>query len=55
MGPLIGIAVLLVIPELIAGFTQVHLVIYGAVMLACRYFMPQGIAGFIEGHRREGN
>ena len=52
-GPLIGTAVLLVIPELIAGFTQVRLVIYGAVMLACLYFMPQGIAGFIEGRRRE--
>ena len=52
-GPLIGTAVLLVIPELIAGFTQVRLVIYGAVMLACLYFMPQGIAGFFEGRRRE--
>ena len=44
---------LLVIPELIAGFTQVRLVIYGAVMLACLYFMPQGIAGFFEGRRRK--
>ena len=52
-GPLIGTAVLLVVPELIAGFTQVRLVIYGAVMLACLYFMPQGIAGFFEGRRRE--
>ena len=52
-GPLIGTAVLLIIPELIAGFTQVRLVIYGAVMLACLYFMPQGIAGFFEGRRRE--
>ena len=52
-GPLIGTAVLLVLPEFIAGFTQVRLVIYGAVMLACLYFMPQGIAGFIEGRRRE--
>ena len=30
-----------------------RLVIYGAVMLACLYFMPQGIAGFFEGRRRE--
>ena len=52
-GPLIGTAVLLILPELIAGFTQVRLVIYGAVMLGCLYFMPQGIAGFIEGRRRE--
>ena len=52
-GPLIGTAVLLILPELIAGFTHVRLVIYGAVMLACLYFMPQGIAGFFEGRRRE--
>ena len=52
-GPLVGTAVLLVVPELIAGFTQVRLVIYGAVMLGCLYFMPQGIAGFFEGRRRE--
>ena len=50
-GPAIGTAVLLILPELIAGFTQVRLVIYGAVMLACLYFMPQGIAGFFEGRR----
>jgi ABC-type branched-subunit amino acid transport system ATPase component/ABC-type branched-subunit amino acid transport system permease subunit len=48
-GPAIGTAVLLILPELIAGFTHVRLVIYGAVMLACLYFMPQGIAGFFEG------
>ena len=52
-GPLIGTAVLLILPELITGFTHVRLVIYGAVMLACLYFMPQGIAGFFEGRRRE--
>ena len=53
-GPAVGTVVLLVLPELIAGFTHVRLVIYGAVMLACLYFMPQGIAGFFEGRRREG-
>ena len=52
-GPAIGTAALLILPELIAGFTQVRLVIYGAVMLACLYFMPQGIAGFFEGRHRE--
>ena len=52
-GPAIGTATLLILPELIAGFIQVRLVIYGAVMLACLYFMPQGIAGFFEGRSRE--
>ena len=52
-GPAIGTAVLILLPEFIAGFTHVRLVIYGAVMLACLYFMPQGIAGFFEGRRRE--
>ncbi len=51
-GPAVGTAVLLILPELFASFTQVRLVIYGAVMLACLYFMPQGIAGFFEGRRR---
>jgi ABC-type branched-subunit amino acid transport system ATPase component len=48
-GPLVGTAFLLILPELIAGFTHIRLVIYGAVMLGCLYFMPQGIAGFFEG------
>ena len=52
-GPAVGTAVLLILPELIAGFTHVRLVIYGAVMLACLYFMPQGIAGFFEGRLQE--
>ena len=51
-GPAVGTAVLLVLPELIAGFTHARLVIYGGVMLACLYFMPQGIAGFFEGLRK---
>ncbi len=52
-GPAVGTVVLLVLPELIAGFTQIRLVIYGAVMLACLYFMPQGIAGFFEARIEE--
>ena len=52
-GPAIGTAVLLILPELISGFTHARLVIYGGVMLACLYFMPQGIAGFFEGRRRK--
>lgn len=48
-GPLVGTGFLLILPELIAGFTHIRLVIYGAVMLGCLYFMPQGIAGFFEG------
>ncbi len=52
-GPAVGTAVLLILPELIVGFTHVRLVIYGAVMLACLYFMPQGIAGFFEDRLRE--
>jgi ABC-type branched-subunit amino acid transport system ATPase component len=51
-GPALGTIILLVLPELISGFTQVRLIIYGAVMLACLYLMPQGIAGFFEGRRR---
>ena len=52
-GPAVGTVVLLVLPELISGFMHVRLVIYGGVMLACLYFMPQGIAGFFEGRRKK--
>jgi len=51
-GPAVGTAILLVLPELISGFEGFRLVVYGAVMLACLYFMPQGVAGFFEGRRR---
>ncbi len=54
-GPAVGTVVLLVLPELVSGFTQVRLIVYGAVMLACLYLMPQGIAGFFEGKRQDGN
>ena len=48
-GPVVGTAFLVILPELIAGFTHIRLVLYGGVMLGCLYFMPQGIAGFFEG------
>ena len=51
-GPAVGTVILLILPELVAGFTQVRLIVYGAVMLGCLYLMPQGIAGFFEGRRK---
>jgi len=50
-GPAIGTGVLLILPELISGFEEYRLITYGAVMLACLYLMPQGIAGVFEGAR----
>ena len=51
-GPAVGTVVLLILPELISGFAQVRLIIYGGVMLGCLFLMPQGIAGFFEGRRK---
>jgi len=47
-GPAIGTGVLLILPEVISGFEGYRLITYGAVMLGCLYFMPQGIAGVFE-------
>jgi ABC-type branched-subunit amino acid transport system ATPase component/ABC-type branched-subunit amino acid transport system permease subunit len=52
-GPLAGAGILLVLPELISGFQNFRLVVYGTVMLVCLYLMPQGIAGYFEGRRGE--
>ena len=51
-GPAVGTVVLLLLPEVISGFEGFRLIVYGAVMMGCLYFMPQGIAGFFEGRRR---
>ena len=51
-GPAVGVVVLLMLPEIMSDFADFRLIVYGAVMLACLYLMPQGIAGFFEKRRR---
>ena len=45
MGPLIGAAVLTFLPELLQGFTDYRLIIYGGIIVITLYALPLGIMG----------
>ena len=47
VGPVIGAAVLTLLPELLHGFDRVRLIVYGLFILATLYFQPNGVAGFL--------
>jgi branched-chain amino acid transport system permease protein len=44
-GPIIGVVVLVAIPEIFRSFKEYAPFIYGGVMLVVIFFMPQGLAG----------
>ena len=52
IGPVIGAAVLTLLPEFLHDFDRVRLVVYGVFILATLYFLPDGVAGFL---RRRSN
>ena len=47
VGPVIGAAVLTLLPELLHGFDRIRLIVYGVFILATLYFQPNGVAGFL--------
>ena len=47
IGPVIGAAVLTLLPELLHGFDRIRLIVYGVFILATLYFQPNGVAGFL--------
>ena len=47
-GPIIGTAVLLIVPEIFRWLKEFTPFIFGGIMLLVAFFMPQGIAGLIE-------
>jgi branched-chain amino acid transport system permease protein len=47
-GPIIGVIVLVVIPELFRGFKEFTPFIFGGIMLIVVYLMPRGLAGLFE-------
>jgi branched-chain amino acid transport system permease protein len=58
MGPVIGAAVLTILPEILQDFDKFRLVIYGCFILLTLYFLPNGVMGLLavrSGHpsRRE--
>ncbi len=48
-GPLIGSIVLMVLPEMLHQFSDYRLILYGLLLLGSIYFLPQGVAGAIDG------
>ncbi|MGE3066133.1 MAG: ATP-binding cassette domain-containing protein [Hyphomicrobiaceae bacterium] len=48
-GPVIGAAVVVVLPEMLAGLAEYRLLIFGALLFAVLRLAPAGIAGLIEG------
>lgn len=51
-GPVAGAIVLTLIDRLLAGFGDIRLVIYGAILLATLYLMPEGLVGLITRFRK---
>ena len=55
-GPLVGAAIVVVLPEFLAGLAEYRLLIFGALMLAVLWVAPEGIVGEVLrllGRRRE--
>jgi branched-chain amino acid transport system permease protein len=51
LGPVIGAAVLTVLPELLHDFDKFRLVIYGCFILMTLYFLPNGVMGLFATNR----
>lgn len=47
-GPIIGAAVYVAVPQLLQGFAQWQLIVYGAFLLAAIIGMPRGIVGAVQ-------
>jgi branched-chain amino acid transport system permease protein len=52
LGPVIGIAVLTLLPEVLQDFDRYRLIIYGSFILVTLYFLPRGVMGPIESRMR---
>ncbi len=52
LGPIIGAAVLTILPELLHDFDKYRLIIYGCFILLTLYFLPNGVVGLIPAARR---
>jgi branched-chain amino acid transport system permease protein len=52
-GPVIGTVLLIVLLEILQGFGTYQMAVYGVIIMLILFFMPQGIAGGIEGMIRK--
>jgi branched-chain amino acid transport system ATP-binding protein/branched-chain amino acid transport system permease protein len=51
MGPVIGAAVLTLLPEMLHDFDKFRLIVYGCFILVTLYFLPNGVMGLLERRR----
>ena len=49
MGPVIGAAVLTLLPEMLHDFDKFRLIVYGVFILVTLYFLPNGVMGLLAG------
>jgi branched-chain amino acid transport system permease protein len=47
LGPVLGAGTLVFLPDLLAGLAEYRLLLFGALLLFCIYFLPRGIAGLL--------
>jgi ABC-type branched-subunit amino acid transport system ATPase component/ABC-type branched-subunit amino acid transport system permease subunit len=47
-GPVVGAAVLTLLPEMLHDFDQFRLIVYGCFILLTLYFLPRGVMGLFE-------
>jgi len=52
LGPVVGAVVLIVLPEMLHRFSDYRLVMYGVLLLASIYFLPNGVVGVFARARR---
>ena len=45
LGPLLGAAILVVIPEMLQGLSELLLIVFGGLLLVTVYLMPRGLLG----------
>ncbi len=53
-GPVIGAAVLILLPEMLHDFDKYRLIVYGVLILATLYFLPRGVMGYFAERRSRG-
>jgi branched-chain amino acid transport system permease protein len=52
MGPVLGAAILTLLPEMLHGFDMYRLIVYGVIIIGVLYLIPTGICGEIAARRR---
>jgi branched-chain amino acid transport system permease protein len=48
LGPIVGSIILITLPEILQGFAQYRLIVYGGLILLILWFFPKGIIGSID-------